>query len=295
MTRLAVRTACKVNLFLRILGRRPDGYHELRTRFQTIDLGDELEAERSGDLTLEVDDPAIPADGTNLVLRAAELLRREAGRRDGARIVLRKRVPAGGGLGGGSADAAAALLLLRELWQLPIADGRLAELGAGLGSDVPFFLTGGTALGTGRGERIEPEPDQPPRDLLLLVPPGSLSTPLVYQTYAELRAGSRPSASLTAPAPVPRILPSDEVVERGNDLEAAAFALRPDLAGLRERLLETGADEAWLCGSGVCLFALHGAGIPEAALGGWPPGVRAVPGRFLSRTEYRSRLLPRRT
>ena len=153
----SVRCPAKVNLVLRVLGRRADGYHELDTLFQAVDLWDSLSIRGSERLTLHTDDPKLPVDESNLVLRAALLLRERFGRANlGGRLELGKTIPVRGGLGGGSSDAAAALLLCNRFWGLGVPAETLAELAAELGADVPFFLTGGTARGRGRGDEIEP-------------------------------------------------------------------------------------------------------------------------------------------
>src|SRR5436309_1717355 len=158
----------KLNLGLRILGRRPDGYHELRTVFQTITLHDELSFHAIDNDRIELAGtaPDVPTDEANLVHRAAVALRARFKLQQGARIEILKRIPAGGGLGGGSTDAAIALLGLAHLWQVNTNHRELSELGAQLGADVPFFFTGGTAFGTGRGTEIQPLADQPKTHLL---------------------------------------------------------------------------------------------------------------------------------
>ena len=162
----------KINLGLRVLGRRADGYHEIRTVFQTVTLHDTLTFEPApgGLLELACTDPTIPTDESNLILRAASLLRERYGVSRGARTRLEKSIPAGGGLGGGSSDAAAALLALNRLWNLGAGARELSELGARVGADVPFFLTGGTALGTGTGADVEPLEDAPKMPLVIVTP-----------------------------------------------------------------------------------------------------------------------------
>lgn len=291
--RRVVTTAAKLNLSLEVLGRREDGFHELRTVFQTIDPGDRLEAEPAPELSLEVDDPSIPAGPENLVLRAAEALRAEAGVAAGARLRLSKSIPAGGGLGGGSGDAAAALVLLDRLWGLRSSPERLHRLAARLGSDVPFFLLGGTALGLGRGERLEPLGDLPARELLLVIPPVHLSTPRVYGEFARVEglALTSPGAAPTIPAPRQDRPGASASFPAINHLEPAVFRLEPSLRDLRDRLLSLGASEARVTGSGACLFALFGAqGIPEGIERELPPGVGSRRCRFLPRGEYRERL-----
>ncbi len=165
------RAYAKVNLTLEVLGRRPDGYHEIRTVLQTIGLADTLHVSPGEDVRLRCSDPDLEGPG-NLVCKAAEALRRASGESRGADMRLDKLIPVGMGLGGGSADAAAALLGLRRLWGLALEDARLRDIAADLGADVPFLLNGGTALGTGRGDRIEALPPPPTRWMVLVCPPG---------------------------------------------------------------------------------------------------------------------------
>ena len=151
---IRLQAPAKINLTLEVLGRRADGYHEVRTVLAAVDIADELELSEADGLALTVEpEGAVPVED-NLVLRAAALLRDAAPAGAGAAIVLHKRIPVAGGLGGGSSDAAAALLGLRRLWDLDLSDRTLAELAALLGADVPFFLRGGTALAAGRGEQL---------------------------------------------------------------------------------------------------------------------------------------------
>jgi 4-diphosphocytidyl-2-C-methyl-D-erythritol kinase len=281
---LRLEALAKVNRSLLVLGVRPDGYHELDTLFQTIDLSDDLVLEEDDRLTLSVAGKALPTDGRNLVLRAARALADRFGTARGARMVLTKRIPVGAGLGGGSADAASALLGLNVLWNLNRPVGELAPVAASVGSDVAFFLFGGRARGTGRGERIETLPDVPAESLVLLVPPFGMATPEVYR---ELGAG--PLSGPLSPGP-----PEREMPDR-NDLEAAAERLRPGLRDLRESLLSAGALSSRLSGSGSTLFGVFPgrteAERAAAALDG-SLGVRAVVTRTVSRGEWRRRACP---
>jgi 4-diphosphocytidyl-2-C-methyl-D-erythritol kinase len=162
------RVYAKINVVLEVISARPDGYHEIATVLQAISLYDELDCEPAADLTLDA--PALPDDAPNLVLRAAEALQEATGCQAGAALTLRKGIPVASGLGGGSADAAAALVALNQLWKLYLEPAELLRVAAPLGSDVPYFLIGGTALATGRGERLDPLPDPLPRWLVLVVP-----------------------------------------------------------------------------------------------------------------------------
>ena len=194
MAELTVWAPAKINLHLEVLGLRADGFHELAMVMQSIDLLDGLELAPTADarIHLSCDRPELPIDGSNLIVRAAELLRARSGLPElGARIHLRKRIPIGAGLAGGSSDGAAALAGLNALWGLGFATAELATMAAELGSDMPFCLDGGTQLCFGRGERLEPVPE-PPADglavLLLKHPEASVSTPWAYGRCREQRS-----------------------------------------------------------------------------------------------------------
>jgi len=287
---LGCEAFAKVNRSLAVVGKRPDGYHELDTVFQTIDLSDALVFGPSDGLELACDDPSVPRGDENLVVRAARALAERAGIAPRAAIRLSKRIPAGAGLGGGSSDAASALVGLRALWGLELDDAALADVAAGLGSDVSFFLVGGLARGTGRGERIAPLPDPAREWLVLLSPPFPLPTPAVY---SRLRA-----RSLTE-VPPPSNLPGSElgVFPDRNDLEPAAESLREEVRLLRELLLGAGAASARLSGSGSTVFGVfsseEGARDAVRRLSGLPEGteVRVVP--TLGRGEFARRARPR--
>ncbi len=252
----------KLNLHLEVAARRADGFHELRTIFQTIDLADRLDIEltaRSGGVTLEVRGSDLPADPTNLAWRAAERFLAAWGRPgEGARVVLHKGIPAGGGLGGGSSDAATVLLALEQLSGREVdPEWRLATARA-LGADVPFFLVGGTALATGRGDVVQPVPDPPGGALSvwLAIPPLGLPTGEVFAGWRLPAAGRRdpwlPFARLAGGGDPP---PLAELVG-DNDLEAPAFALRPELGAMYNSLVHSGARRVRMSGSGSTLFAL---------------------------------------
>ncbi len=281
---LRLEALAKVNRSLCVLGVRPDGYHELDTLFQTIDLFDDLSLEEDDRLTLSIEGGTLSAGGSNLVLRAAHALAVRAGAVRGARLRLTKRIPVGAGLGGGSADAAAALLGLNALWGLGLATQELRLAAASVGSDVAFFLFGGRARGTGRGEQIEMLPDAPDESLVLLVPPFGMATPDVYR---DLGARPLPDAPPAAP-------PAGELPER-NDLEATAERLRPELRIFRALLLSAGAVSARLSGSGSALFGVFpsddAARRAAAALDG-RDGARAVVTRTVSRAEWNRRACP---
>lgn len=283
-TRLVASCPAKVNLLLRVKARRADGYHEIETVFQSVDLWDEVEAVAADRLTLLCDTPDLPADDTNLVLRAALRLRQEGGGTEGAALRLRKRIPTGAGLGGGSSDAAGTLLLLRRLWGLDLDLDALARIAAELGADVPFFLTGGTALGTGRGDRIEPLPFSGDRPILLGHPPFGISTSEVYRSLPS------PLTPLGTDVSVSRLsigVPGGtDLGFVRNDLEAVVFRRWPELLAFRNALLEVGARSALLCGSGSSVFGIFDTeeelqkGSDGLAAGF--PGFRLVPTRTIA-------------
>lgn len=287
--KLRAEAFAKVNRSLRVLGRRPDGYHELDTVFQAVDLADELLFEHAPRFELVSTEPSIPTGEENLVTRAARALEREWGRPLPARVTLTKRIPAGGGLAGGSSDAAVALRGLAALCGIEVAEARLHEIASGLGSDLNFFLVGGRARGTGRGERIAPLSDGPEEALVLLLPPFPLSTPAVFEA---LRA-----PALTAAPPASNIPGSEPEFPERNDLEPAAESLRSELRDLRLRLTAAGARTARLSGSGSTVFGVFES-VSEAKaaavrLGSFTDGTRAVVARTLGRAEYARRSAPR--
>lgn len=279
----------KVNLSLVVLGRRPDGFHELDTLFQTVDLSDLLEFEESDRFEFVCDVAGVPSGEENLVVRAARLLGEALGEPVRGRIVLSKRIPSGGGMGGGSSDAASALLGLSALWKVRPAEGLLDSLAARLGSDVPFFLHGGTARGTGRGERIAPLEDAGPPTLLLLFPPWPVPTAEVFRTLGAQPLPESHELTDRGPARNLRRSGSGAFPDR-NDLEGAAERLRGELAVLRNALTESGATQARLSGSGSTLFGVFpdpgaavaaGAGIERGH-----PGVRSACVRSVGRAEF---------
>jgi len=253
--RLVFRASAKVNLTLEVLAKRPDGYHEVATVLQAVDLFDRVIVEDAPTLEVRTDDPALPTDERNLVTRAASLLREAAGVARGARIRLHKRIPVGAGLGGGSSDAAAALIGLNRLWGLRWPRTRLAEMGTRLGMDVPFFLGRGPALGTGRGETLAPLTVRGGYALVLVNPRVPLSTRTVYEavgpgwraepvgTRRMVEALERRSAALVAEALT-------------NHLEGPAQALLPVIGRIKAALLAAGALGASMSGSGPTVFGL---------------------------------------
>jgi 4-diphosphocytidyl-2-C-methyl-D-erythritol kinase len=246
----------KVNLCLHVLGRRPDGYHELRTIFQAISLHDTLElslAPPGSGITLETDDAGLPVGRENLVCRAIEAISGEIGLRGGVHARLAKRIPVARGLGGGSSDAAAALIGMLRLTKKKVPLARLMEIGASLGADVPFFLFGGRALATNRGDEIYPLTDAPKRSILVVSPQGiGVSTKDAYQWVSqELTNRSKPpniwgfcALCWSRPGAV------------SNDFEGPVFSRHPRLGEIRAGLLKRGAADAALAGSGSAVFGV---------------------------------------
>lgn len=254
----------KINWSLRITGKRSDGFHDLETLFQTISLHDTITITESDRLSMTCDDPSIPVDESNLVLRAARALGAPP-----VAIELRKAIPAGGGLGGGSSDAAAVLIALSRHFGI---DKPLADLALKLGSDVPFFLTGGTAYATGRGEVLTPMPLVAAVPLLLLIPEERVST---ASAFADLRRFSTPLGAPAYQAMIENGL-LDHAEGLVNDFEDPIFARLPGLARLKTRLREAGAAWAAMSGSGSTIVGAFRDGDSRDKARGRFPDVTAI-------------------
>jgi 4-diphosphocytidyl-2-C-methyl-D-erythritol kinase len=249
-----VRAHAKINLSLAVGDVRPDGYHGLRTVFQSLALHDTLRfAEADEGLAIACAVPGVPLDERNLVWKAAQLVWAAAGRRGEprGRVRITKRIPAQGGLGGGSADAAAALVGWDRLWATRLSAGRLRDLARGLGADVPFFLWAGTALGLERGDEIHPLDDAPSRWVVLVFPPFGVSTPEAFRWWDE-DSGRRPAAGSRLPAE-PESRAAGPVF---NDLEGPVSRRHPELVEIRRALEGAGAEAAAMAGSGSTVFGL---------------------------------------
>lgn len=253
---------CKVNLLLNILGKRADGFHELETVIQPVNLCDRLTFERAGSgLALTCSDPTLTTDSRNLVHRAASAFLDTARIQEGVRIHLEKHIPMAAGLGGGSGNAATTLLGLNEMFGSPLAEPKLHELAASLGSDVPFFLQDRPALATGRGERIESlAPFATLRgEVFLLIHPGfGISTPWAYQNLARFpeALNGRPGRARQL---IAKLRTGDWPAASGefyNSLEAPAFDKYPVLALYQEFLRAHGAAATLMSGSGSTTFAI---------------------------------------
>ncbi len=281
METLALPSPAKINLFLEVLAKRDDGYHEIRSALQLIDLSDQVTLTRTeGGIVVKVKGEAAPSGQENLAYRAAELLLKEAGIRGGAEVTIEKRIPVGGGLGGGSSNAATTLWGLNLLFGLRLSLETLMDLGARLGADVPFFFSGGLAFATGRGERLQPLPPLPPWWVVVANPGLSISTGWVYQT-------------LTLPLTDEALaLTIKDLLLRGeggralslsfNRLEEVVLPRYPEVAQLKGLLTSWGAKPVLMAGSGSSVFGM----VPERRQGEAmverlrEAGIRA----FLSRT-----------
>lgn len=248
----------KINLFLKVLGKRPDGYHNLSSLMQTIDLGDSLHFDWKGESGLTCTDPSIPTDASNLVNKAIDLFGRKTGWRNPVKVHLEKRIPAQAGLGGGSSNAATTLWALNEQAGRPAKVEELLAWSAEIGSDIPFFFSEGTALCEGRGELVMPLQGKKCDPFWIVKPAIGLSTASVFQNYKPSRSSS-----------------NDKFF---NDLEAPAFALKPELLSLKMILLSTSFEKVLMTGSGTAFICMGKKG-PLPLL----PNVSVYPVRFLNR------------
>jgi 4-diphosphocytidyl-2-C-methyl-D-erythritol kinase len=255
---LTVPAPAKVNLLLRVMGKRPDGFHELDTLFEAIDAHDTLSfSSRPSGVRLTTDHSTLPTGPKNLVVRAAELLRAECGIRSGVRIHLKKELPVASGLGGGSSDAATTLLALNRFWKLGLKQGALIRLAAKLGSDIPFFiLESSYAVGNGRGEVLTAVPSRLKLWHVLVTPRLHV---LAKDVYGRMEPGWLKPRGTDARMLAARIKKGDRnFVGRNlfNSLQAAVLALHPSLDKIRQDLTAAGASAAIVSGSGPTVFGL---------------------------------------
>lgn len=268
---LCLHSPAKINLFLRILQRRPDGYHEIATAMQTIGLADKLHLSLAENDHLTCTDSSIPTDDTNLVMKAVNLFRRKTGIATGVQAHLEKYIPAQAGLGGGSSNAATTLWGLNLLCNKRATESQLMSWSAEIGSDIPFFFSQGSAYCTGRGEKIQPIAPLEQKPLWIIKPSEGLSTPEVYR---RLNVSSLPERH------------PDKCLEdllRGgssyfNDLEGPAFSALPKLKTLKEQLIGSGYEAVVMSGSGSAFFCI-GKNIPPDQL----KGLFSVETHFLQR------------
>jgi 4-diphosphocytidyl-2-C-methyl-D-erythritol kinase len=287
-----LRAFAKINLSLRISGVREDGFHDVQTLLQAIDLFDRVKCEtRRGPFEIRCDTPGVPTDHRNLVWKAARLLweaSSRVGEPKGASGTLQKQIPVMAGLGGGSSDAAAALIGLRRLWKVRIRDDEVHALASRIGSDVPFFLLGGTALGLGRGDELYPLANLPRYWVVLAIPPFGIATPDAYRWFDEAREeGSALSPVRSRNGAIP-LLPNVPFV---NDLEAPVAARNPVIAELKQRLADRGALLAAMSGSGSTVFGVFpsASSAHRAARAVISTGARVLTARFFGRFTRPSR------
>lgn len=298
-TKVRLSAFAKINLCLHVTGTLPDGYHELRTIFQSISLHDSLEIEKiaAREVRLEITGAnhkefSVPTDATNLVWRAIDVARRELRISQGFTVRLNKRIPVARGLGGGSSDAAAALVGVLRLMRRELPLARLLEIVSSLGADVPFFLFGGRALGMHRGDEIYPLPDLPAAQTVLVVSPRDIgvNTREAYSWIDE---------RLTTLAATPKMWSfcalcwSRQGGGLENDFEAAVFSRHPRLSQIKRRLLQGGAAEAALAGSGSAVFGIFRNPAQARRAARVFPEDQVFVARTLSRDSYRRAMLPR--
>jgi 4-diphosphocytidyl-2-C-methyl-D-erythritol kinase len=298
--RAKLKAFAKINLSLLVGNRRADGYHEICTLFQTVSLADRLELEYEPGVRSTIEVNCTPRIADNLAGQAAKMILQASRAKGRVRIRIHKRIPMGGGLGGGSSDAAAVVLALPVLTGRRLEESRLEAIAAGLGSDVGFFLKGGTAIGLGRGEVLYPGPEITARHALIVVPPEAVST---AEAYAGL---GRPAAELTEAGNFNRMKRFQSLVWAlarparadqwkafcENDFEAVVFRRYPLLQILQRKLRELGAGPARMSGSGSAVFGVFASG-PERdramdALTGWRAGLRLERVSFVGRKRYQA-------
>ena len=246
------KAPAKINLLLRVLRKRPDGYHDLASVMQQISIYDELEytMQQEG-ITLHCPGTDLPTNEQNLIYRAAQTLFNHTGYRNGVEIVLNKSIPSAAGLGGGSSDAATTLMTLNDLCSLGLSKTELIKLGAKLGADVPFFIFGRSAFATGIGDKLQTLPDLPQINMVLINPTFPLSTKTVYENLNLTLTKKKNNYS------IPRFYALGDVVrELHNDLEAVSLKMHPELNDLKQMLMKEGALGALMSGSGPTLFGI---------------------------------------
>ena len=266
-SRISLKAAAKINLYLEITGSRADGYHDLVMILQSIDLCDRVDIRKIGTDEIQVNctNPEVPCDRTNLAYKAAALMQSAYPEIGGMEITIDKQIPMGAGLAGGSTNAAAVLVGIDRLWELGLTQSQICDFAAQLGSDIPFCVTGGTALATGRGEVLSPLPDL--KDLIFVICKPrqiSISTPWAYQTFRSqgLLATSPAKEQNFSSQMVAAIATGNESTPKKigrllyNDLERAVFPAYPELVALKNKLLDQECLGAMMSGSGSTIFAI---------------------------------------
>lgn len=257
-TSLKLPSFAKINSFLRILGKRSDGYHDVVTLLQTISLHDDLgfELREDDQVILHCDDPAIPVDETNLIVKAALALRKQFQSPLGAEITLTKRIPAQGGLGGASSNAAVTLFALNALWRGGLRADQLWLIGRGLGVDVPFFLVGGRCIGIGTGSIVKPVHDPPKRPLIVVTPNAKVATASAYGALNAASLTTSESNSILSSSLADMFSAGSGRGPLRNDFEGVIFEIEPEIERAKRVLLDAGARGALLAGSGSSVFGV---------------------------------------
>jgi 4-diphosphocytidyl-2-C-methyl-D-erythritol kinase len=255
---LTLPAFAKINWTLRVIGKRADGYHQIDTVFQTISLHDTLKLspmEENG-IVLSCDDRSLPSDKRNLVWRAAAMLQARCAIKKGVRIHLEKRIPTQAGLGGGSADAVAALIGLAHLWNTDTRAEEFFEIASALGADMPFFLWGGTARGTGTGKDVTPLSEVPEKFLLVIKPNANVSTSRAYELLKARALTTSEAKIILSSSQADRFSENFGTDALGNDFEPVIFQLEPEIERARAALKKAGARAALLAGSGSAVFGI---------------------------------------
>ena len=292
-TTLTFPAFAKINFRLQVLGKRPDGYHEIQTVLQTISLHDTLRftVTDTPHIVLSCDDRLVPGGAENIVCRAAAAFQKEFAPQKGAYIRLEKKIPIEAGLGGGSSDAAVTLLALADLWETRATEDDLMEIAGGLGADVPFFLKGGTARGTGIGNDVSELPDASDKFLIIIKPNVGISTSRAYEALEAPSLTSAEAKTILSSSQRGEFFDNLDSDALQNDFEAVAFGLEPEIARAKAALIRSGARAALLAGSGSAVFGIFDGGdAQERAIqtieleAGW----RVFPCSTVGRSQYRS-------
>jgi 4-diphosphocytidyl-2-C-methyl-D-erythritol kinase len=252
----------KINWNLRILGKRPDGYHQISTLLQTISLHDRIEfaSAENEEIVLNCDDPELPTDRSNLILRAAEILQKHGGARQGAQISLRKTIPTKAGLGGGSSNAAVALIGLVRLWQLDLSTPELLKVASDLGADVPFFLVGGCVRAEGIGTSLTLLPDAQPKYLIVITPKAEVSTAEAYKALSASALTTIEAETILAVSHKQSFFDDSNLWDAAhgfvNDFEQVIFDMQPEIRRVKGVLENVGAVGVLLAGSGSSVFGI---------------------------------------
>jgi 4-diphosphocytidyl-2-C-methyl-D-erythritol kinase len=289
---LTLPAFAKINLSLRVLGRRPDGYHEIDTVLQTISLHDTISVTltKGAEVFLSCDDRTLPEGPDNLVYRAAQSMQTRFAPGKGVHIRLEKSIPAQAGLGGGSSDAAVTLMAIQALWEMPAGLPEILEIAGDLGSDVPFFFSGGAARGVGSGKHIAPLPDVPGQFLLVIKPNASVSTADAYRALKARSLTSAEAKTILSSSHWSEVSNSSDSNELQNDFEPVAFALEPEIERAKVALMNAGAKTVLLAGSGSAVFGIFDSEDAQAraiAAIELETGWRVFPCRTLGRDSYR--------